>query len=432
MKQMMLEPNYLFVQGELQAMLNTRSSEAEWKVDAIQSTQLLRTSVEEIVDHLVNQIYVEPLKIYKDKMVHDREEIKIDIQGSPRGIILREGPCLIPGIKLTISLPFSGDARLWQLRPNLWSSVLPHGIVKNGSDGIGNLDMIFEQTISEPLEQFERELDQNLGLIHKHLASQKEIIDQFNKNLPNIIRALIEARRKRLLIQDNLDNILKIPLKHNPNAPNIQSIQIQKRIVKPLPLSPITSNKPEWGIEERDYEDILTIIRHEGRTFEATPKTFAVHGEEGLRDIILAHLNGHYKGDASAETFRRSGKTDIRIEAKTRYAFVAECKIWKGPKTISDCIDQLLSYLTWRDCKTAIILFNKDISGFIDILQKTKTAIESHPCFKNTVFKSDQGEWRCIFRSTEDEARLLQIHIFHFNLYVIPKSKNKECLGESR
>ena len=420
---MMPEPNYLFVQGELQAMLNAQCADAELKVDAISGNQLLNTPVEEIVQHLFNQICVEPLTIYKDKWVHDREEIKIYIQGWPGRIIPREGPYLLPGIRLTISIPFSGNANLWQLRPNLWSSVLPHGVVKDGFEGIGNLDMFFEQTMSEPLEQFGRDRDQNLDLIQKYLASQKEIIDQFNKNLPDTVRALIEARRKRLLIHDNLDKILNIPLRHNPSAPNIQSIQIQKRIVKPLPLPPISNHKPEWGIEEKDYEDILTIIRHEGRTFEAAPKTFAVHGEEGLRDIILAHLNGHYIGDASGKTFRRSGKTDIRIEAKTRSAFVAECKIWKGPKTLSDSIDQLLSYLTWRDCKTSIIIFNKDISGFTDILQKTKISIESHPCFIKTASETDQGEWRCIFKSMEDDARLLQIHIFHFNLYLIPKRK---------
>jgi hypothetical protein len=73
--------------------------------------------------------------------------------------------------------------------------------------------------------------------------------------------------------------------------------------------------------------NILTIIRHDGRTFEATPKTYAVHDEEELRDIIRAHLNGHYKGDATGETFRRAGKTDLRIEAESRTAFVAECKV---------------------------------------------------------------------------------------------------------
>src|SRR5207248_3253533 len=82
------------------------------------------------------------------------------------------------------------------------------------------------------------------------------------------------------------------------------------------------------------------------------------------RDIVLAHLNGHYKGDASGETFRGSGRTDLRIEAESRAAFVAECKVWKGSQIIQESVDQLLGYLTWRDCKAALVIFNKNVAGF--------------------------------------------------------------------
>jgi hypothetical protein len=92
-------------------------------------------------------------------------------------------------------------------------------------------------------------------------------------------------------------------------------------------------------------------------------------------------LNIYYKGDASGETFRSSGKTDIRILADDRAAFVAECKIWKGSKTVADAIDQLLLYLTWRDCKTAIVIFNKEVAGFTNLLPKTLEALKSHERF---------------------------------------------------
>jgi hypothetical protein len=48
---------------------------------------------------------------------------------------------------------------------------------------------------------------------------------------------------------------------------------------------------------EKITEEQVNVIRHEGRSFEATPGTFVKHDEEELRDIILAHLNGHYEGD---------------------------------------------------------------------------------------------------------------------------------------
>jgi len=185
-----------------------------------------------------------------------------------------------------------------------------------------------------------------------------------------------------------------------------------------LPPAPVGGFKPEWTIDDKEYENILTIIRHEGRTFEATPKTYAVHDEEELRVIILAHLNGHYRGDASGETFRRSGKTDLRIEAESRIAFVAECKIWKGSQTIHESVDQLLGYLTWRDCKAAVVIFNKHVAGFSDILAKTHPMFESHPRYMKTVVADrDAGEWRIIIRSKEDDARLIHMHVFLFNLY---------------
>ena len=74
--------------------------------------------------------------------------------------------------------------------------------------------------------------------------------------------------------------------------------------------------------------------------------------------MVLAQLNGHFKGAATGEAFRGKGKTDIRIEQDDRAAFVGECKNWNGETGATKAIDQLLGYLTWRDGKAALIVFN--------------------------------------------------------------------------
>ena len=135
------------------------------------------------------------------------------------------------------------------------------------------------------------------------------------------------------------------------------------------------------------------MIRHEGRTFETTSKTFAVHDEEELRDILLAHLNGHYQGDATGEAFRRSRKTGIRIEDNNRAAFVATCQIWKGQKELSQVIEQLLGYLTWRDCKAAIVLFNKYNAKFSGILEAVPGVFQAHPLYRRMRSAQGPGEW---------------------------------------
>ncbi|MFC1895726.1 cell division protein FtsA [Thermodesulfobacteriota bacterium] len=66
---------------------------------------------------------------------------------------------------------------------------------------------------------------------------------------------------------------------------------MKRKLIKPLPSAPAKAAVP--GIRDEDYKHILNVIRHEGRSFEATPGTFAKHDEEELRDIILAHLNSH-------------------------------------------------------------------------------------------------------------------------------------------
>jgi hypothetical protein len=157
--------------------------------------------------------------------------------------------------------------------------------------------------------------------------------------------------------------------------------------------------------------------RHVGRTFETTPKTYSKHDEEELRDILLAHLNGFFEGGATGEAFRRTGKTDIRIEDKERSAFVAECKVWSGAGEIAKALEQLLGYLTWRDSKAALVIFNKSVAKFSDLPERMCQAILAHRFFISVANVGQLGEYRFTMRSAEDEGRRVIVHAFIFNLY---------------
>lgn len=163
--------------------------------------------------------------------------------------------------------------------------------------------------------------------------------------------------------------MLDIPLQSKLDAPAFEPIRVAPRSLPMLPVAPKTGLKPEPGITTEIYEKILNVIRHEARTYETAPTTFAKHDEEELRDIILAHLNGHLEGKAAGEVFRRTGKTDICIQQENRAAFVGECKVWKGAGQVPSALDQLLGYLTWRDSKAAFVMFNKTVNDFSSILE---------------------------------------------------------------
>jgi hypothetical protein len=91
--------------------------------------------------------------------------------------------------------------------------------------------------------------------------------------------------------------------------------------------------------------------------FERLPSTYAGKDEESLRDHLILQLEPRFEYSSTGETFNKSGKTDILVRHQKSNIFVAECKFWGGAKKHFETIDQMLSYLTWRDSKTAIVYF---------------------------------------------------------------------------
>lgn len=388
-------------------------------VDAIPQNQFMNAQPEDVVEHIAAKMMIEPLVLHEDRAEMEQRETNIDVSNwGDRNPFRDPGPIYVAGVAITISIPFTGDHQLWSFKTNPWQSVFPRGRVSyQRGNSVGSLCIDMSQPADESSERFKSRLDDQLKTIHWYLDAQRKQLEQFNRNLHATIRPVVDARRARIQKHQGLKDVLGIPLKRREGAPSIEPINLTRKLVRPLPPPPKSGYEPEPGVSNEDYEHILAVIRHEGLTFETTPKTFAVHDEEELRNILLAHLNGHYQGDASGETFRRAGKTDIRIEDNNRAAFIAECKIWKGQAELSQAIDQLLGYLTWRDCKAALIVFNKHNSAFSAILEKLPLVFGSHDNFRAQLSHEKNGEWEFRMCSREDAGRSIRIHVFVFNLY---------------
>ncbi len=411
--------NRLFWDGNLSATLESHAGSAKDKVDAINQDQFLASPIEDVVSHIVNDLYIAPLELHEDRAEMAQQEVRVDVRhDSSRNPFGDSGAIMVPGIKVTISIPYTGDPSLWKLKPNHWKSFAPHADISSPNwDGVGSLDIVIQQRADAPQQQIKSHRDEVLEGVRFYIASQLSQVEGHNQSLDVNVRKLVEARRERLNKFDDLADFLNISMKRNNSAPDFKPIDVKKKLVKPLIPPPRSGYVPEPGITVGIYEHILSVIRHEGATFESTPKTYAVHDEEELRDIILAHLNGHYKGAATGEAFRKLGKTDIKIESDNRAAFIAECKVWRGGAELSKAIDQLLGYLTWRDCKASVIIFNKHNKKFNELLEKTPDILRAHPRFKKHVKDVGEGEWHFEFMSKDDDSRIIQIRVYVFDIY---------------
>jgi hypothetical protein len=406
----------LFHDSDLYAVLQGHEQKVQGAVDQILEAQFRSNTDEQVIAHVASEMAIEPLVIFEDRMQMRQEEGSIDVsQWRERNPFGGRGPIHVASIKVTVTLPFSGESGLWKCKPSTWGGNPAYGRPSNGLGG-GVLTLTHELPAdSDPIE-FKRWIDGQTKAIRDNLGYQKIQIDQFNAQLPSRAQTAVTKRRTRLGKAADVLKILNIPLAPKPGAPDVSQLPIKRKMV--VPLAPASAGETSYHIADAVYEHILGVIRHEGATFETTRETYVGLGEEALRNIILAHLNGHYEGEAKGEAFRGAGKTDITIERDNRAAFVAECKLWKGAQQLSAALDQLLGYLTWRDGKTALVLFNKDVSGFAEIQAKMPEGVKAHPHHVNTLASPYAGEWRFRFKSKDDEGRFVTIHVFLFNLFV--------------
>jgi len=411
---------FLFSEKDLDIQLRARQQQVSQAVDGIPKEQFLICNDRELVDCISFDLTVEPLVLQEDKITMKQAETQVDVSGDPMRMFdpERSGPFYIPGTHIDVDIPFTGEEWIFRYRTNTFSFDPPQAEVHREC---------LRVSISLPHdanpEQFKEIYETNLRRIKKYVEWSHNQVMGYNRNLPQLVQQAVTSRRQRLSKHADIASLLDIPLATKPGVPSITPVRLEMRRPPRLPVPPRTGLVPEPGITDETYEHILHFIRHQGRTFERTPATYAVHGEESLRNIILAQLNGHFEGDAVGEAFRGRGKTDISIEQDNRAAFIGECKLWSGPAGLITALDQLLGYLTWRDSKASLILFNSKNRNFSKILEALPDAMRGHFLFVRDLPCDETGEWRVQMRSKEDEGRRVIVHVFVFNLYQAPRPR---------
>jgi hypothetical protein len=414
--------DYLFATESLDAMLRRRTSDMAGHIDQISQEQFLVSSDEDLIAHLLPTFSIEPLELHEDQRSMQQSETSVDVSRDRSRVFMPDtrGPVYIPGTRIEIAVPFSGEAWLFAYKTNPSLSVFPRGVV-DIRDGRRQVNLTFDRAHDVQPESIKRDVEDSLRILRQCVEFSAAQVRTFNTYVRQNLVSAISGRRARLQKHSSLADILDIPLAAKAGAPPLKPIMVETKRPPSLPNAPKSGLKPEPGISDDVYEKILGVIRHEGRTFETTPATFSKFVEEELRDLLVAHLNGHFQGKAAGEVFRKLGKTDICIQEENRSAFVGECKVWGGAAQVSGDIDQLLGYLTWRDSKAAMIVFNKSVKGFAATQEALINAIREHPHFVKELGSNEPGEWRVVMRSQEDEGRRVTVHVFAFNIYVHAK-----------
>ncbi|AZE07300.1 hypothetical protein HUS95_32905 [Pseudomonas chlororaphis] len=398
--------DYLFSGGSASDAMTAQINSVCVEISKLPEKRILETDPDALASFFIDKYDVEIPVLVREGIVATHHEREVQVYFS-----WDREMRTVPGEAYDFEVPFEGEAGVFKLRPNPYDLSPPQAVVRS---------QLLTFTISDRSlspETVKSELDSRLASIEKYLDAHRRQWAGFRQQLSKAVVAEIASRRTKLLEQKDTASKLSdmgIRLKEKPgDARSYIPPTVKQKVIPQLP--PMTpARAPDPTLDLKQYETILGLVRGAGHSIEQSSSRARKLDEETLRDLFLVPLNAHF-GTASGEAFNYQGKTDVLIRHDGGNLFVAEFKIWGGDKRFLATIDQLLSYLTWRDTKAAIVMFNRN-AGFTAVVEKMRVLIRDHPRYVSGPVNLDETSDRYIFSLPQDNERKVIISLLAFDL----------------
>lgn len=185
---------YLFSRVDMFSVIEHQKQQALKRVQSIDSSQLLMATEDEIVKQIVEEFRIEVPVMQDDKIyVCEHGETNVDVSRDPNRFIRdRSRPFYLNGTKTIIAMPFDGDAELFKVQPNTYTTTYPAGEI-SGKE----IRLTYMQ--AEPnAEAVKRDYMKTLGEIKQYLDWQRPSADQFNNQLDSLVRQRVSDRKGKL------------------------------------------------------------------------------------------------------------------------------------------------------------------------------------------------------------------------------------------
>ncbi len=392
---------FLFQKFNVFEMISHQCQSAIEESEGFTEAQILNTPTEDLVRYLVDKYKLEVPVLDEQQQHVEDEEVKRQTRNSDYGFWDEAGGTRTVAItQVALHIPFSGESKMFFIRPSCCS------IPGSRASVAGSELLITISADHKDATSVKSELQSIVDMVKQNLATLTRDVENLPSQIETLARPKIESRKQTILDRKNLVASLGFPMTRRANAPTTYVAPMVRRKITPrlLPVASAEAFRPEPALDEANYKAILDIMDNMTKVIERSPSAFVDAGEEAIRQHFLVQLNAQFEGQATGETFNASGKTDILIRCEDRNVFIAECKFWRGEKVYLETIDQLLSYLTWRDTKTALVIFNRN-KNLSQVLGTIKSVTDKHPHKKRGPTIEGETRFRYIMGNPDDHNR---------------------------
>lgn len=411
--------NKIFTKDRIEAKLQIVLSDALSKIQNLDPEVLLGIGERKYTNFLLENYKLQLPELDFGKVSRSEKSIKDPNRSVIRGSNFQSLKFIL---QLTYHVPLEGAMSYLDNSPLiLYKPSLGAYQIENAS--YNGKEIVIKRLIPEDIDfnTLKEEKDELQKLLYSNYGRLLYDVNQFNNDLKNSIENKFTEILNRHLRSKQILEKLGVPLRREEETKLHVRPKLRKKIDIPkLPKSVLESIDP--FITKHVYEDIIGLIHDACRNIERMPSMFRGRSENDLRDFILFVLDPNFiLGSATGETFNAEGKTDILLRYSSSNVFVAECKYWHGTSSYLKAIDQLLSYLTWRDSKTALIIFvrNKSIS---QVLDKVKLETKCHSNYVSFEAELGEGLLRFKFHLNGDDNKEVWVTVMIYHTVQDDKS----------
>ncbi|MBR1143342.1 hypothetical protein [Bradyrhizobium sp. AUGA SZCCT0431] len=393
----------LFSGADVQVALKNVQGNAESEIASFSDDYVLGHPIEDLADSVYDKFAVKTPVLDKDNIGSDWVDGYVPEYRTPNPDFDQQ-----PGVKgriYSLHVPYTGDEYLFHYMPLPPPPNPAHATVSK-------TEVVFTAGGAwHTSESINQQFDANLATLEDGIARVAKNVTPFNAALRDVIVARLAHRIEIAKKTRQTTQGLKYPLRRLANAPETFKLPEKPKQLTPKPVKVDKS----YILDEVDYQNILKICESMSLVMERSPSVFIGVGEEHIRVHYLVQLNGQYQGEATGETFNHIGDTDILIRHENKNVFVAECKFWGGYEAMKKTVDQLLGYTTWRDTRTALIIFNRNLD-FTNVISEAQRAMKDHQHYKSGPTNESETRLRYIFSHPEDKQRDIIVTLLLYNM----------------
>ncbi|HEY9021346.1 MAG TPA: hypothetical protein VIN17_11880 [Paracoccaceae bacterium] len=200
-----MRDDVLFWQYDWTAVVEGQKRAARDAANKLTSKAFSEKSSEELAGELCEKYSLEVPSLNTENITVKQREVEIDVSNDRSRYFSSGGPHFVKGLAIDVRVPFTGDAELFKVKPNTWTSSIPRGRVE------GNSVVFTISGTNLEEEKVKAEIDRQISELQTWLGFQEKSKGNFTAELSQIARQAVEARKTK--IEGDADLISKLGYK---------------------------------------------------------------------------------------------------------------------------------------------------------------------------------------------------------------------------